>query len=162
MKTWKFDGQLFRPDGPGMMTVLPIPSAVASAGGFHARQRVKGRINGVPLATSIQSSGDGWLAFVVNRDMLKKLGLGPGDTVKVVMGRDEGPVVVDIPPALQKALKAKERAKTVFDGLAPSHRKAYAQWISSAKRPETRDGRVRAAVQMLLEGRTMRWAGPAR
>ena len=69
---------------------------------------------------------------------------------------------MDIPPALRKALKAKERAKMVFDGLAPSHRKAYSQWISSAKRPETRDGRVRAAVQMLLDGRTMRWAGPAR
>jgi len=41
MKLFKFNGRLFRPEGPGMMTVLPIPSRVAEAGGFRARQRVK-------------------------------------------------------------------------------------------------------------------------
>jgi len=156
MKPWKFDGRLFRPDGPGMMTVLPIPSDVIRAGGFRPHQRVKGQIDDVPIATSLQSSGDGWLAFVVNKEILKKLDRAAGDSVKVVMELDKGPVVVAIPPALRTALKAEPRAKVMFDQLAPSHQKAYAQWIISAKRTETRDRRVRAAVQMLIEGKTLR------
>ncbi len=156
MKHYEFDGRLFRPEGPGMMTVLPVPSDVIRAGGFRARQRVKGRIDRVPIATSLQSSGDGWFALVVNREILKRLGRAAGDPVKVVMELDKGPVVVAVPPALRTALKAEPRAKTVFDKLAPSHQKAYANWISSAKRAETRDARVREAVRMLAEGRTLR------
>jgi uncharacterized protein YdeI (YjbR/CyaY-like superfamily) len=68
---------------------------------------------------------------------------------------DKGPVVVAVPPALRTALKAEPRAKTRFDRLAPSHKKAYAHWISSAKQTETRERRVRAAVQMLIEGKTL-------
>ncbi len=156
MKTWKFEGRLFRPNGPGMMTILPIPPTVAQSGAFRARQRVKGRIDGVPIATSLQSSGDGWYAMVVNKEVLKKLDRAAGDSVKVVMGHDESPVAVAIPAALQNALKGEPRAKAVFDRLAPSHRKAYTEWISAAKRPETRDRRVRAALQMLVEGKALR------
>lgn len=155
MKLWKFSGRLYRPDGPGMMTVLPVPSDVMRAGGFRARQRVKGRIDGVPIATSLQSSGDGWLALVVNKELLKKLDRVAGDSVKVVLALDTGPVVVAVPPALRTALKAKPRAKAVFDRLAPSHRKAYARWISSAKRMETQDRRAREAVRMIVEGKTL-------
>ncbi len=156
MKLWKFDGQLFRPDGPRMMTVLPIPSEVTRAGGFRARQHVKGRINDVPVATSLLSSGDGWLAFVVNKELLKELDRAPGDAVKVVMELDMSPAIVAVPPALRTALKAEPRAKGVFDQLARSHQEAYAHWISSAKRTETRDRRVREAIQMLHEGKTLR------
>jgi uncharacterized protein YdhG (YjbR/CyaY superfamily) len=69
---------------------------------------------------------------------------------------EKGRAVVAIPPALRTALKAEPQAKAAFDHLAPSHRKAYAQWISSAKGVETRDRRARGAVKMLMEGKTLR------
>jgi uncharacterized protein YdhG (YjbR/CyaY superfamily) len=69
---------------------------------------------------------------------------------------DKGRAIVAVPPALRTALKAAPRAKAAFDRLAPSHRKAYAQWISSAKGVETRDRRARSAVKMLMEGKTLR------
>jgi uncharacterized protein YdeI (YjbR/CyaY-like superfamily) len=91
----------------------------------------------------------------VNKEILGKLGRTAGDRVKVDVRLDKGPAVVSVPPALQTALKAAPRAKATFDNLAPSHRKAYAQWISSAKRAETLDRRVRSAVQMLIKGKTL-------
>jgi uncharacterized protein YdhG (YjbR/CyaY superfamily) len=154
-KLWKFSGRLFRPDGPGLMTVLPIPSNVIRAGGLHARQRLKGRIDGIPIASSLMSSGNGWFALVVNKEILSRLGRAAGDPVKVELELDRGPAVVAAPPALRAALKAEPRAKATFDKLAPSHRKAYAQWISSAKRAETQDRRARSAVQMLMKGQTL-------
>jgi uncharacterized protein YdhG (YjbR/CyaY superfamily) len=60
-----------------------------------------------------------------------------------------------IPLSLRKALKAAPRAKSAFDHMAPSHRKAYAQWVSSAKGAETRDRRAQSAVKMLMEGKTL-------
>ena len=155
-KLWKFTGRLFRPNGPGLITVLPIPSKVIQAGGLRARQRLKGRVNGVPIATSLMSSGDGWFALVVGKELLKKLDRAAGDSVKVELQLDKDPPVVPIPPDLRTALKEAPRAKAAFDRLAPSHRKAYAQWISSAKGAETRDRRARSAVQMLMEGKTLR------
>lgn len=131
--------------------------------GFHARQRVKGRIDNVPIASSLMASGTGAdvlggakLAICVNQDMLKRLGKTAGDSVKVSLEPHTGTVAVPLPPALRKALASKPRVKAIFDRLAPSHRKAYAQWVGSAKRPETRARRARGAVEMIREGRTLR------
>lgn len=94
--------------------------------------------------------------MVVNKEILSRIGRAAGDSVKVELQLDKGPAVVAIPPALRTALKAASRAKAAFDRLASSHRKAYAQWISSAKRAETQGRRARSAIQMLMEGKTLR------
>lgn len=156
MKRWTFNARLFRPEGPRMMTVLPIPAEVAKAGSFRARERVKGRVDDVVVATSLQSSGEGWLAFVVNKDLLAKLGRTAGDTVSVSLEHDNSPATVAIPAALQEALDKEPLAKETFLGLAPSRQKEYARWIESAKREETAGRRVGDAVRMLREGRKLR------
>jgi len=72
------------------------------------------------------------------------------------MKPDKGRSAVDIPPVLRAALSAAPRAKAAFDALAPSHRTEYVRWIGSARKEETRDRRVLAAVRMLEEGGTQR------
>jgi uncharacterized protein YdeI (YjbR/CyaY-like superfamily) len=59
-----------------------------------------------------------------------------------------------VPVALAAALDADPEAKRLFDGLAFTHRKEYARWISEAKREETRERRVAQAVEMIRAGRT--------
>lgn len=54
-----------------------------------------------------------------------------------------------VPTDLRKALAAKTRAREFFDGLAYTHRKEYIQWISGAKKPETRSRRLRQALALL-------------
>src|SRR5512142_88689 len=152
----RFEGRLYRPEGPRMMTVLPLPAELTAKGGFRARQRVRGRIDELPIATTILSSGEGWLALVINRELLARLGRAAGDAVQVELEPDEGPVQVELPPALETALEAEPRAKESFEALAPSHRKAYAVWVGSAKQDSTRDERARKAVGMLLEGKKLR------
>jgi uncharacterized protein YdeI (YjbR/CyaY-like superfamily) len=62
---------------------------------------------------------------------------------------------ITMPNDLGDALPAEARA--FFDGLAPSHRYEYLEWIVGAKRPETRMKRVAQAVEWLGEGKRLNW-----
>lgn len=48
-------------------------------------------------------------------------------------------------------------ARTFLDGLAPSQRYEYLEWITGAKRPETRAKRIAQAAEWLGEGKRFNW-----
>ena len=48
-------------------------------------------------------------------------------------------------------------ARSYFDGLSPSHRHEYLEWITEAKRPETRAKRIVQASDWLAEGKKRNW-----
>jgi hypothetical protein len=74
----------------------------------------------------------------------------------VVIEGDTKPRAVAVPDGLNAALAKHGNAKATFEDLAPSHKKAYVDWIAEAKRPETRTKRVREAVA--AESRRVRGA----
>ncbi|WP_410514373.1 YdeI/OmpD-associated family protein [Paenibacillus sp. BR2-3] len=80
----------------------------------------------------------------MNEALIKKLRLPQGGSVLVIQ-----------PPEgyLQEQLENNEDAKAVFERLAPSHRKAYINWIEEAKREETRTSRLENTVEKLRLGR---------
>jgi len=59
------------------------------------------------------------------------------------------------PPDLQEALDANTKAKNFFDGLTPGYRREFIAWVVEAKRPETRERRIRESLAMLAEGRRL-------
>lgn len=62
-----------------------------------------------------------------------------------------------VPPAFAVALAAAPAAQRTFDAFAPSHRREYIEWISDAKREETRDKRILQAIAWLTEGHKRNW-----
>ena len=155
-----FKARLLR---PGALTVAPIPDAVIKRDGLRPRQRVKGRIDNVPITSTLMSAGTAAeslggakFAICVNQELLERLGKKEGDSVEISVEPHTGPIVVPLPPALRKALAAEPQAKAIFDRLAPSHRKAYAQWVGSAKKAETRDRRIRKTLELIRQGKTLR------
>ena len=62
-----------------------------------------------------------------------------------------------IPPEFAAALAANPAAKATLDAFAPSHRREYVEWITGAKRPETRDSRIVQAIAFLAEGKKRNW-----
>jgi len=64
---------------------------------------------------------------------------------------------LEIPADLAKALKTSAAAAKTFDAFAPSHRREYIEWITEAKREETRLKRVKQAVEWLAEGKSRNW-----
>ena len=129
--------------------VVPF-DAKAEFGG--ARAPVAGTINGTPFRGRLMVYGG--VTYLGFRREIRDAagGIGEGDSVEIEVERDDAPREVDVPPALAEALAADPEAKTIYDGLAFSHRKEYAQWIAEAKREETRARRVERATSMLREG----------
>lgn len=60
------------------------------------------------------------------------------------------PVV--FPEDLAAALNEQPAAAAFFQSLAPSHKKAYIEWIMDAKRADTRQSRVAKTVEKLIQG----------
>lgn len=57
--------------------------------------------------------------------------------------------VLRMPIELVNALASSDKARLFFDTLAPSHRKAYIEWVGGAKQESTRKERARKAILML-------------
>jgi uncharacterized protein YdeI (YjbR/CyaY-like superfamily) len=72
-------------------------------------------------------------------------------------GSKPAPRAIEVPEDFNAALAATPAAAQVFDGLAPSHRYEYLEWITGAKRPETRAKRIGEALEWLAEGKRRNW-----
>jgi len=62
-----------------------------------------------------------------------------------------------VPDDLSAALKKNAKARATFEGLSPSHRREYVEWITEAKREETRQRRLATALEWMAEGKTRNW-----
>jgi uncharacterized protein YdeI (YjbR/CyaY-like superfamily) len=92
----------------------------------------------------------------LNRGNRAMAGVSAGEVVEVAIERDDDPRVVEVPDDLAAALEGEEAASEAFAGLSYSHQREYVEWITEAKRPETRARRVAQAVERLQEGKTAR------
>ena len=59
----------------------------------------------------------------------------------------------DIPPELKEALAVNKKAQQNFNNFAPSYRKQYIWWVTSAKRDETRQKRINEIVRLAEENK---------
>jgi len=62
-----------------------------------------------------------------------------------------------MPADLSAALKKNMKAAKVFKDFSPSPRREYIEWITEAKRPETRSKRVATTIQWLAAGKRRNW-----
>jgi uncharacterized protein YdeI (YjbR/CyaY-like superfamily) len=65
------------------------------------------------------------------------------------------PPIPKLPAYVAKALKTNLRAWQHFQALAPTHRRDFVVWIHTAKRPETRERRIRESIVLLSAGRRL-------
>jgi uncharacterized protein YdeI (YjbR/CyaY-like superfamily) len=61
----------------------------------------------------------------------------------------------NIPDDLKQALKINSRAQRNFDRLAPSHKRQYIYWITSAKTDKTRQQRIQETVRLVAENKRL-------
>jgi uncharacterized protein YdeI (YjbR/CyaY-like superfamily) len=62
-----------------------------------------------------------------------------------------------VPNDLLSALKKNEKAQSTFEQFSYSHKKEYVEWITQAKREETRTHRLATAVAWMAEGKARNW-----
>jgi uncharacterized protein YdeI (YjbR/CyaY-like superfamily) len=65
------------------------------------------------------------------------------------------PVIPELPSYIATAIKARPAAWTFFRELPSRERRNFVVWIHMAKRPDTRERRVRESVDLLAAGKKL-------
>ncbi len=63
----------------------------------------------------------------------------------------------EIPAELASALKKNKAAAKIFAGFSTSCQREYTDWITEAKRTETREKRIATAIEWIAEGKQRNW-----
>lgn len=112
------------------------------------RVPVVATLNDHSYRTTICSMGGRYWIPVskANRDAA---GIRAGDRVRVTTEADDKPRTITPPKDLAAALKANPAARQVWSKLSFSCQREFATAVEEAKRPETRQKRVDAAIHAL-------------
>ena len=62
-----------------------------------------------------------------------------------------------VPADLSGALQKNKKARTAFDAFSPSHKREYIEWITEAKREDTRQKRIETAISWIAAGKARNW-----
>lgn len=65
------------------------------------------------------------------------------------------PTIPELPTYIAKAIKANPKVWKFFRGLARTERRQFVVWIHIAKRPETRERRLRESIDLLAAGKRL-------
>ena len=71
--------------------------------------------------------------------------------------RVESKKTIRAPADLLAALRNNPQARAGYDALSPSHKREYIEWITEARRDETRRQRVDTAVEWMADGKIRNW-----
>lgn len=87
--------------------------------------------------------------LILRKDIRQELGKRVGDTVSVLLELDTEPRRVEVPQELQAFLDRNTDLFDIFNSLSHTCRKEYADYVSQAKKEETRIRRSEKVGELL-------------
>ena len=87
----------------------------------------------------------------------KAMALNDQGVVVTRAPREKKAPAARVPADLVAALQKRKKAKNAFEEFSPSHKREYVEWITEAKREETRQQRIQTAVKWIAEGKSRNW-----
>ncbi|TMB98347.1 MAG: DUF1905 domain-containing protein [Chloroflexi bacterium] len=145
----KFVGVLTATPRGGGGTLVPIPDEVATALGLKGMPKIRAVIAGTPYRGSLMPMGDSTYCLGVLKSIQEAAGVGLGESIEVLIELDTAPRTVEPPPDLAQVLAADEKAAAAWAKLSFTNQKEMARSLEEAKRPDTRERRLKAAVAKL-------------
>ena len=140
---------VLQPDPTGTGTFIRVPLDVQTRLGLTGRSKINSVIAGNPYRGSLMPMGDGSFCLGVLKSIQEAAGVKRGDTVTVGLELDTAPRVVEMPADLRKAIAGDKKAQAAWDKLSFTNKKEMARSLEEAKKPETRQRRLAAAVKSL-------------
>ena len=131
---------------------VEVPFNVEEAFGAK-KPKVKALIEGVPYRGLLVRMGGDHHLLIVLKGIREQIGKTFGDEIQVTVEPDLEERVIEIPKDLMKELKKDKEAKAFFDKLSYTHRKEYVNWVTEAKKEETRQNRIIKTIEMLKKGK---------
>ncbi|MEM9160053.1 MAG: YdeI/OmpD-associated family protein [Verrucomicrobiota bacterium] len=149
MQSFEFESQVVRVEGSISPHAVPVPDEVAEVFWDSGTRRLLVRINGYEMRRGLQGSREFGSHLVVGLSLLKEVGVGLGDVVRVEMEADPNPDEVDVCDELLIALEQDEVARERWGELTPGKKRGLAYHVGSAKREETRIKRALDVAEKL-------------
>jgi hypothetical protein len=134
----------------GSWTYTLIPEIAPDPHAPFGWVKVRGSIDGVPISNyhlMPGNHGSRQLFLSVKADIRRKIGKEAGDTVHIVLWRDDDPP--EVPEELRLCIDDDDAAREFFDSLTEGEQQAYVRWIYSAKREQTRVERMGKTIAAL-------------
>jgi hypothetical protein len=149
----RFRGELIR--NGKTATGIQVPDEVVDALGAGKRPAVRVTLREYTYRTTIAPMGGAfWIG--VSAEHRANAGVAAGDVLDVAVEVDDAPRTVTVPDDLAAALAADPDARAFFDSLSFTNQNTYVQWVSDAKKVETRADRVAKSVEALHDGKKRR------
>lgn len=133
--------------GHGKHAAIEIPDENLAEIGGNRRAPLKVTIHGYTYQSTATGVGGKCMVVFPTRDR-EASGAAAGDRITVTLELDAGYRQVDVPPALQEALRANGLSE-IFHSQTYSKRKEFARQVAEAKADETRDRRVEKVIAAL-------------
>jgi uncharacterized protein YdeI (YjbR/CyaY-like superfamily) len=94
---------------------------------------------------------------VLTRYIKSAMALNDAGVRPAARARPKAKRVLVVPDDLAAALRRNRAAAAAFETFSPSRRREYVEWLTEAKRPETRARRLETAVGWIAEGKPRHW-----
>ena len=112
--------------------------------GAGKRVPVRVTLNGAKYRSTIAVYGNRYY-LPARREIRDAAKLVPGGRARVSLEVDAAPRTVTVPADLARALSA-AKLRSGFASFSFTHRREFVEWITSAKRQETRSSRIPKVV----------------
>jgi hypothetical protein len=129
---------------PRALVLIEVPRPAVARLGAGKRVPVRVTLNGVKYRSTIAVYG-GRYYLPARKEICEAARLVPGGRARVSLRVDTAPRTVEVPADLARALSA-AKLRSGFDAFSFSHRKEFVDWVTSAKRAETRAARIPKVV----------------
>lgn len=148
MKIYEFEGKILKqPELDG--AYIEFPYDVEKEFGVKGQVKVHATFDGYEYRGSLAKMGYTCHCLGITQKIRNEIGKQPGDLVHVILKQDSEPRIVELPEDFLQQLNDHPRAKDFFETLSYTNKKAFAVWIASAKKIETRSKRLAEAIYML-------------
>ncbi|MBI1841772.1 MAG: DUF1905 domain-containing protein [Verrucomicrobia bacterium] len=153
----RFSATLLRPKAiakAASWIFLTLPKEASATLPSRSMTSVEGTFNGLAFQATLEPDGQGGHWLKVDRKMREGAGAEAGDVVTLEIAPVAEEPEPRVPTDLRKALAAAPPgARKVWSDITPIARRDWIQWITSAKRMETRARRIVNACAMLAAGK---------
>jgi Domain of unknown function (DUF1905)/Bacteriocin-protection, YdeI or OmpD-Associated len=149
MKKYKFKAKIEAGDGGGAYVLFPYDTLKEFA--TKGKVSIKATFNGVPYTGSLIKYGHPLHMLGMLKAIREQTGKGPGDTIEVVVWKDEQIRTFEVPIQFKNLMK-RDGLLPIFKKLSYTRRKEYCRWITEPKKQETRSKRLEKAIEMLKKG----------
>ena len=138
----------------GSWTFLILPKDASAKLPSRGMTAIEGTLNGVAFQATLEPDGQKSHWLRVDRKLSEAARAAAGDFVTLEIAPAAQEPEPELPADLRKALAtAAPKARKLWSDITPVARRDWIQWITSAKREETRVRRIKNACSMLASGK---------